>query len=337
MKDYLSQLFNELTHRSTGSNTGNQQSLSRLDLSKQTEYVVDSIDPKIRVVYRYARKLAKPIRITEEYLLGLSDLIPGEMNINANSVTLDPRIQLFFKNTEQMQKVFNGSQKLMGFLSQNSNQKLENVYALLCMNKTERTTFGVRLKGQILLREVRQQTVSFSSHRLIEPAATAAEARQGFKRCAFDDLLTRTNKIILQHNENYQQLVTQKAALLKTFKSERVDHAFKNSFAFSPNSWVSSHPELLRLDQEINDQKLNIASPEQHLERVRETLSHPEDYIKVDKTSIVLDRLGVKLDSDTQKDSYKIDLAEVAVDQRPEHFSVVIKYPIDALKKLLVM
>jgi len=51
-------------------------------------------------------------------------------------------------------------------------------------------TLGMDLVGDQVHRDVPQVTVSFSAHRLLDPAASADETRRQLKRRAFDHLLT---------------------------------------------------------------------------------------------------------------------------------------------------
>ena len=95
------------------------------------------------------------------------------------------------------------------------------VYALLTMQKNERSILGAEVVGDIVMRDVLRHAVSFESHQLIDPSESEDETRGKLKKRAFDHLLSlalsriTTAKLERDKLERYRALVQSKLNLLK--------------------------------------------------------------------------------------------------------------------------
>lgn len=306
------------------------------DLNALVEQVVETVDPRIRVITHYHKKLVKPTLIAWQYLTNLVQQIPDSLDVSHQTLVHDPRVKLIFSNTEVMAKIFGESAELINFLSVDNNQSLKYVYMLLCMKKGEHSILGTELHGEILEREVIKTVVSFSNHQLLSPSATKVQALDGFKHCAFESFLHIAVANTLELNYEYRQLIERKSVLQKKYGTSMTDAGAINSgIAFFANSPIVKNQEIIDIERQITQIKYDIASPEQHLEQVCDVLSHPEKNIKLRRCSLLLDKVGEKISDATSTQGIAINFAEVEVERMLNRMALMIRSPTKELMDYL--
>ena len=304
--------------------------LSGTELAKITEQVVDSVDPKIRIIPRYEKKLRAPLSTALAYLDELVEQIPAPLIIAAPNPAIDPRLHLFFPNAQDMHMLFRSTPELMDLQYDLRRQGKTHSYVLLCMEKTEQTVFGMELHGSILKRDVRQSLVKFNNHLLLSPGATAAQAREGFRQCAFDGLLRKALEKIVMLNYKHKQLIKQRGELYKEH------HLHKHSYV-NENFFLANHetdylpPDIKEVEQQLSDIKSQIASPQKHLDITTDILSRPEDFLTAVTSSFTLNRLGIKLSAGSEEPGYRIDGAELSIEDNIKRFAVILRLPNEGL------
>ena len=174
------------------------------------EQAVDGTDPRLRVVSRYQAKLLGSVSRALDYAGKLASQVPGPIGMNRQAFRTDPRVRAFFGSADSLQRVFSGSRELRAFFNDENNFDVDEGYALLIMQREEKTTFGVELKGDIIRRDVRQVVVNFSGHHLVAPAATEAEARAQIQALAFKDLVAGALERIVSRKARREELKEQK-------------------------------------------------------------------------------------------------------------------------------
>ncbi|WP_455205894.1 hypothetical protein [Kaarinaea lacus] len=307
--------------------------------AEAVELVVGATDPKIRVLSRYNKKLRSSVELTWEYLNAIVERIPGGLQFNRKDFGIDPRIRVFFNSLDDMQKLFEASAEINDLFTQQSYQHLKeqqlghepinheqtnNAYVLLCMEKKEHTFFGMEMEGEILKREVQQVAVTFTNHELLAAAQTEQEAKNGLKCCALGGLLKKVRERMLQAHMVLRRLNEQKRDLSSELRGLYAE-ADKN------NPLVMKNVEdIKRAMQEIELQILAVRteseSPNQHLEDIKEILGNPERYLKVNRASLLVNNMGIKLSDSSSQHGYRIDFAEVDIEQSLNRSAVVVNY-----------
>ena len=62
-------------------------------------------------------------------------------------------------------------------------------YALLTMQCSERTVLGVAMRGELIKKDVKQTSVSFTDHWVVNPSLNEPELRKTLEQRAFDYLI----------------------------------------------------------------------------------------------------------------------------------------------------
>lgn len=298
------------------------------------ELVVDATDPKIRVLSRYNKKLRSSVELTWEYLNAIVERIPSGLQFNRKDFGIDPRIRVFFNSSEDMQKLFDASAEINDLFTQQSyhyltDQQLDheptnNAYVLLCMEKKEHTFFGMEMEGDILKREVQQVAVTFTNHELLAAAQTEQEAKSGLKCCALGGLLKKVRERMLQAHLLLRRLNEQKRDLASELRGLQAEADKNNPLV------IKNVEDIKRAMQEIDLEILAVRteseSPNQHLDDIKEILGHPERYLKVNTASLLVNNMGIKLSDSSSQHGYRIDFAEVDIEQSLSRTAVVVNY-----------
>ena len=190
MKHLLGNGFHKLRHVFYRRRHENGRTASRpAELITAIETVVDGTDSKIRLVPGYKKKLQNVVQPALDYCNDLVSQIPEPIEVNSSTFSSNPYVNAFFTNVSDLRSIFSHSSEVQDYM-ETSHEDDESCCALLCMQKTEKTVFGMELTGDTLNREVPQTAVSFSDHRIYSPTSSEAETREGLRNCLFQGLTT---------------------------------------------------------------------------------------------------------------------------------------------------
>jgi hypothetical protein len=146
-------------------------------VTDMTELVVETVDPRIRVQSRYAKKLDGCMRKTIAHLRAIGQQPLEPLLLARAAWSDDPRLNAFFASADDVPAFLGRSKDLRQFFSVPSNREAGEAFALMAMKREERTVLGVQQHGDRVQRDVAQATVSFSGHRLFAPTATVDATR----------------------------------------------------------------------------------------------------------------------------------------------------------------
>jgi hypothetical protein len=296
------------------------------DIGKMVEHAVEVVDPRIRVISRYAQKLTQPLSRTWDYLNDMANRIPGGITFSKAAFSSNHRMKLIFDSRGVIQQLLDTAIPL---LQENTMENVPGrVYLLLCMEKHEHNFLGTNLVGDIIEREVIQTKVTFSNRKFLSAGYTAEDARFGFKKCALEALLQKAQALIMQTRNEQKRLIERKNQLRRQLHSAHGSQFRDHSSIFTRNDFViDMPPELLEIERQLTDIRIKSESPDHHLLQTIEVLNHPEQYLKMEPRSIVLNNLGVKLPAEAMEKGFNIDYAEVEIEQSLKRIAIIVNCP----------
>jgi hypothetical protein len=247
------------------------------------ESIVDRVDPRLRVVSGYQRKLAKSVREAMEYCDSLVAAIPGPVEVDVRAFGNDPLVHAFFAAPEDIARMLGTSREVRKFVASPDGQSSEQIYALIGMRRKEKTVVAPALQGEFVREGVPQRLLYFGDHTLRELSRDAEKTRGGLRQSAVDSLAAS----FAVHLDSLRQ---EKVDVHTAWEQER---AFARSAAAQAATEADAH-EHRRL--EIEDSLREMASslePAHVLDALSEWLSNPEPRLRLVSTSVYVDRLGV--------------------------------------------
>ena len=221
------------------------------------ESFVDASNSKMRAVHGYSHKLREHVRALYNHVLQVADEIPPPVDLNLDTFRADPLVNALFVNSNDIDKLFNTNPDVNVFLRAHSKYQVPVLYALLTASKSEKRTLGIGMQGDMLIREVPQQAVNFSSHKIHAPCASSAELNTALKEYLF-------------------------SRVVALVKQEMVSRMSNQSFKPGDDSYE------LRVK--------SLANPDVYLNALIEYIEIPANLLSIDKIHFKLSKLGIKLD-----------------------------------------
>jgi len=150
------------------------------------ESVVKATDSRLRTVSAYRKRLRAGVRALLDYVDQLVDRLPAPIGVNQHSFLHDPRVNAFFVNKTSIRELFSRSPELQDFFSDPGNGGLEHACAIMFMARQEKEIFSSGLADGLLVRDVKQTTVSFTDHVIRYPRTSESEVRSALRQFLFE-------------------------------------------------------------------------------------------------------------------------------------------------------
>jgi len=280
-------------------------------LNRVIEFVVDNTDPRIRMVTRYQDKLAPAVIRTAQYFGGIIRALPEPLELSRAAWANDAAINAFFATVADVPQALARSADLRAFFDAPAHKGAREVYALLVMEKAERTVFGTALENGILKSDVAQVNVNFSAHRIVAPAATPTDLRVEIGLRGVRRLLD----VVLARIAALQQQATDLAER-KAFLGTKLRMLKSRGFGIEP---AADHTrEIAELEakiaqdtRELMEIKGKPRSMEHYLEQIGDVLLVPEQHLTMSEVRLRVSRLGIKVAEQSSEPAHELVLTEL--------------------------
>jgi len=297
------------------------------------ESVIDGTDSRIRLIGGYRKRLHGLVHNALEFTDALVEQIPGAIEVGRRTFVSDPYVNAFFVNVSDLHSIFRHSSEIRDFEDEHRLDEAPHCYALLCMHKSEKTVMGMELSGDVLKRDVQQTAVNFSDHRIYSPAPSERETRQGLKQCLFGGLITNALERIMQQKLASHRLQTERQVLHTRLRHlqqtlKQADHHGRDRIALA-----SSVNDIERQLASVENQLMATrpATPLESLHQVITVFSRPEEFVRMQRCSLRLNKMGIKLCEDSRQPCNTLNLTEVIIGDQLPRVVTLAKFPRDEL------
>lgn len=270
-----------------------QQQSETERLSSAVETIVEGTDIRLRAIGNYQKRLRMSARELLDYIEDLIADMPPAVEVSRTAYSNNSLVNTLFVSTEAMHRLFSQSSPVQTFFNNLKNRQRREVFALLFLNRTAKNIFAAELRGEVILREVPQTSVSFSGHQLIAPQATEEAARGALKKILFESVIQQLKLQIIQlrHSQTDEEKVA-----------------------------GAQNPQC------------NINNPEVYIEMLVEQLSLPQKLINLQDNLLRVSKMGIKLPLDSTVPSNKVRLYEVEIEGEQSRIVTLVRYPGDELQ-----
>ena len=301
------------------------------NILKTVERVVDGIDGRIRLVSGYRKKLYNIIADALDYTDSLIDRIPGAIEVSSRTFVSDPYVNAFFSNRLDVQSIFSRSSEIREFMEDYAYTEITHCCALLCMHMERKTVLGVELVGDSLNKDVKQTAVNFTDHRIYSPAPTERETRHGLKNCLFEGLVTNALERVVQLRLSNRRLQEERQVLQARLRRARYLQGRQSTRQVTGDD-SRDDIEKTRLSLEKTEEalrKIQQATPQVSLEQVLDVFGSPEKFVRLEKSSIRLDKMGITLDMTSSRPCNTLDLSKVWIGEQPPRIVTLARFARD--------
>ena len=276
------------------------------------EWVVDASEPRIRLVGNYVEKLADAVETALRHSDQLLGQMPPSVALAGRAWAIDPHVNAFFATANDLREALDRP-ALRAFFQGGARE----CFALMLMVKRETESLGMGLRGDMLVREVRQTVVSFSRHHLFFPATSEDALRRDLRQRTLVFLATRALERIGELRTRRGELEEQRRRLQAQLRALR-GHAqglrpLLSSAGDVPDARRAADLEqrLLQMEEDLVAARRQLGTLDDYLAQVREVLAQPEDYLQVRPLTLRLNRMGVKLDANSTEPGETLNLIEL--------------------------
>ena len=298
------------------------------ELLATVDGIVRVCNPATVRLSRYRKTLTSAVERTRAYSKVLIAKVPGPVEIDADSWSKDPLVNALFATVDQFEDFFFRSNWLKEFFGKTG---AEHCFALLTMNREEKTVFTTDKEGEILKRNVPRTAVNFDDHRLVAPMPSMEETKR--------ELAKRTVSVLTD-------FVCEELVFLKKWKKELEDESrlleaqieFRETKDEDVHLLLRGREEdrggieeakkvLASMEDKISEVSKEISGPEDYLSKVAGVLSNPEKYLQIETVSIRMGDLGLKATEPSDPKATEIRFAELSLQTGQKRAAVLVRCP----------
>ena len=298
------------------------------------EHVVDAINPKLRAVSGYRKKLKPAVERSLAYCAGLVEKLPLAVEVNGKAWSNDPTVRAFFSGVGDLQRVYSRSNEVQDYFDRHADQ--DSCYALLSMLCKERSVLGMEMHGDVMRRDVRQTSVSFSDHRVVKPASSQDALRKELEQRAFEALVTYALERIMALVSSRNSLQQQRQLLDMQLKLAHVKRASLTPLLEGKGDEAIDVEALRKQQQQtgeaLEQARAGLTTLQDYIDRISEVLGDPGTHLRVGRVSMRLSKMNIKLESvASAEDGHQLDLTEVSLGENLKRTLLITRFPRDEL------
>lgn len=301
---------------------------SSLPEDKLIDYVVNTVEPRLKEVKGYRQRLQVVLRGCRGHCRAMVAEIPGPVMLKTTAYRDEPVIKASFTGPEPIEKLL--TRAADSPLEHDSSRPLR--VGLLTMRSTEKKIFGRKKQGEMILGDVAMRSINFTEHNLVGLAATLAESRKSLEKLSLEiiaEAAARELSEIRTRLVDLRQRQERLRAMRKMFGGDGTGAGMGCVFVpFDPEK----HKKKKKLEQMLVDTENEIAAasnesetPENWLTIVENFLSRPEDIISMRLITLRLDWSNV-LTHDPDEKANTITLATFTMADEMQREGVLVAY-----------
>jgi hypothetical protein len=254
------------------------------------DHVVETVDPHMKKVRGHRNTLREPLSICKAYANELVATIPGPILADPKKLTATPQLKALFAGSENPEQLFAAE---LGSTPAH--------YLLLTMRRSEKTIFGRKKRGEMVVGDARMQSVTFTDHKLFPLGETETEAREALEQLSIEAIIVTASRklaaVLAELSDLYQQQSNLKA-MSKMFSGGGRSHNVFGVQSVEQKKKLDQVSELLEeTEQDLELYRSKLDTPAQRLNSLAGYLSHPEKILTGAPFSLVLDWRNVIVDA----------------------------------------
>ncbi len=261
---------------------GHNGEKSQPELLPAIERAVNAVEPRLKQTSGYPESYQKSVTTALEYARSLAANVPGPVALNRESYARDTFVHALFPSLDFVTDAFVSSLAVQEYFRDFPDAV--DLYALMGMRRVEKTISGVALSGDMIQHDVLQKAVYFTSHTLDHPAPSEKQAREQVALSFFDSLVSRVKQRVETRKLEHRTQLEGKNLLISRLRTAD----------------AQTRPALEKeLSGMIANMQSDAALPDlnRYLDDFEAVLLNPEQHLKLIRTPIMLDGMGIRHES----------------------------------------
>jgi hypothetical protein len=281
------------------------------------EAVVDAVDPRLRCISAYTRKLAPGMEATIRHMRSLAKDMEAPLLLTHNAWGSDPMLNALFGNADDISSTIDRSDELRAFFEAPEYAFEDQAYLLLGALRTERNVLApANVNGQ-LLQDVAQTTVSVSKHKLIAPAVDFDACRREVGMRILRRLAELALERITTISERTMALEHRKAMLGAQL---RMLNLRRNGLQNLAGAAHDDAAEISAIEKELHatvenyiEAKASLATLESRIDHINAVFTAPADFVSYQKIEMRLNRMGYKVTAESDEQASDLSFGELSI------------------------
>lgn len=293
---------------------------------------MDKVDPRMRGLAGYQRKLAPAIEEAARYAGELVDALPEPVEVTRKRWSQDPCLRACFASVDTMQAFFDNDRGLRKYLSSAEARGASEVFCTVGMRVDRKTRHGHALRGELLQRGVKQTAVSFADHRIGVAAVDLDEFRLGLQRRVLEELATRAMQRIMGMQTRKVSLTEEQATLrwkLKVYemREDGLDTLWRDKAIYERHS-KDLRQRLDVTDANLDDLMARAGNIEHFLEATVAEFNRARELISCESLTLWLDNMNIEVEPSTPG-AKEVKLLQVRIGRRRPRALQLVRFSPD--------
>ena len=294
---------------------------------ERIDNAVNIIEPQLKLAKDYRTRLREPIKVCRAHCRSLVAEIPGPIKLRRIGNRSDPFIKAAFTKTEQIEELLHRADLTPSSTPLTGTQRV----ALLTMTSKERTIFGTKRMGDMMVGDAAMRAVTFTDHAIVGMSPNLASSREALEQYTFDILIEAAAKHLSEIRTRLVDL-NQRQQWLKTMgKMFGEESRADMGCMFVPYDPEKSKKRreidqlLAATEDEIASARHDSETPEDWLRIVEQFLSSPDHILNMRLMSLRLNWKNVLTDDPSEKADI-ITFATFTVADEMQREGVLVEY-----------
>lgn len=292
------------------------------------EYFVNTIEPKLKQVRGYQKILQRPLQVCREHCRAMIAEIPGPIQVKRSGHNDDPFIKAAFAQPERLGELLSQAD-LSSTSSKLSGSKR---VALLTMVSTERTIFGRKKQGDMIVGDAAMRTINFTDHNIVGLASNLEASVVALEKLSLEiiaEAAARELSEIRTKLVDLQERRERLRAMNKMFGgSDGVGGVIVPYDPEKQEKQKKLDQMLAQTESEIASASDKVETPNDWLTIVANFLSKPEDILNMHLVTLRLDWRNVLTD-DPQEKANSITFASFILADEMQREGVLVEYGLE--------
>jgi hypothetical protein len=298
-------------------------------IDQRIEQVVQIVNPRLKLVPGYHRKLAPAVAQAVLYCRELEAQIPSGLDMSAAAWSDNPVLRAVFATAQDVPALFSRCPEVQDFFE--ASPGADGVWVSLRFRRKEEKCFGMAAQGEVVQHDVAQTSVSFVEKKILQPCLREHDARIEIRRRAFKFLVTQALEQIASVNTRRKDLIEQRTMLQTRLAILKGQHAGLESMLGNDSGAVE---KIENVERKLAENEMSLRecpsageSIDYIMKRVRSVLTHGSDYLEVRPVRIRLDQMNIMVPEGSPATATEILLPEVLVKHVPQIELLVGRFP----------
>ena len=328
MKALWNRLVGEVSARWEQTRIRNAEQRRHENEIKQTvERVVEQVNPRLRAVGSYRKKLFPVVERAREYVEELTLRVPGPIPVDRESWSNQPLVNTLFGSVDRMRWVLSGP-AVRRYLKEHPVGG--DCYAIIAAFPDVSGRLGVEMVSGIMRKDMRQSVLSFSEHEVAVVGGSEAEVREDLQGVALDLLVSLAVQDILEQESRVAE-IEERLRIVK-LKLRVADTRAKGTGLLLDEDLDSLKDRetltarVSELEKDLARESRGMGGLEQYLDRTVELLAHPEAHLGLERETLRLDRMNIVRKETDDRPGREIEFTRVRRGDRLARVIALIRF-----------